>query len=195
MQWVPLDKHVAVGTNQNEDTFSTQKTVAESNQNAGDFFAQKQNENVLQFSTGGQAENENNFFTQNVKEKEAPKSIRNFTQKSMLRGSKNKAAGKVRAVVQRLFCTPAADIKMDDCLMMLSRFAKGEYSRAKLLRHRRRMVEVAETPPFSDRVIALVAIVNYGEARALAEAKAAKHQYKGVCIEGKRGAEVMRKAC
>jgi hypothetical protein len=190
-----LDKHVAVGTNQNEDAFFTQKTVAESNQNDGDFFAQKQNENVLQFSTGGQAENENDFFTQNVKENEVPKNIRNFTQKSKLRCSKNKAAGKVRATVQRLFCTPAADIKMDDCLMMLSRFAKGGYSRAKLLRHRRRIVEVAETPQFSDRVIALVAIVNYGEARALAEAKVARHKYKGVGIEGKRIAEVMRKAC
>ncbi len=74
------------------------------------------------------------------------------------------AAQEVTAAAENLLCMEV--LSVEECLLMLSRFAMGQYVRARHFSCGGEVVEVMETPPFTARRSAVMAILKYHEAVA-----------------------------
>ncbi len=71
------------------------------------------------------------------------------------------AAQEVTAAAENLLCMEV--LSVEECLLMLSRFAMGQYVRARHFSCGGEVVEVQETPPFTARRSAVMAILKYHE--------------------------------
>jgi hypothetical protein len=87
-----------------------------------------------------------------------------YHQKKVVRASAVSAAQEVTAAAENLLCMEV--LSVEECLLMLSRFAMGQYVRARHFSCGGEVVEVQETPPFTARRSAVMAILKYHEALA-----------------------------
>jgi len=85
-------------------------------------------------------------------------------QKKVVRARAMSAAQEVTAAAENLLCMEV--LSVEECLLMLSRFAMGQYVRARHFGCGGEVVEVQETPPFTARRSAVMAILKYHEAVA-----------------------------
>ncbi len=72
------------------------------------------------------------------------------------------AEAEVAAAAEELLCMTV--LSTEECLLMLSRFALGQYVRSRHFACGGEVVEVRETPPFNARRTAVMAILKYHEA-------------------------------
>ncbi len=100
------------------------------------------------------------------------KSVERDNQKRVEAVNQKKAEAEVKAAAEELLCTEI--MTMDECLLMLTRFAHGQYKRERHIVCKSEVVEVMETPTFAARRAAVVAIMKYHQAVAGASDKSYK---------------------
>jgi hypothetical protein len=113
-----------------------------------------------QHTTGPELKNYRNEKTEKVPQPKAEK----VPQQKVVRPSMVTAAQEVTAAAENLLCMEV--LSVEECLLMLSRFAMGQYVRARHFSCGGEVVEVQETPPFTARRSAVMAILKYHEAVA-----------------------------
>jgi hypothetical protein len=153
--------------NQNEAPKFCPHGVPLDNQNSSINHHQKIGEIVSQFSSGRPiekvvVENDQKAVQSMIKKevvRDNQKSVEIDYQKRVEAVNQKKAEAEVKAAAEELLCTEI--MTMDECLLMLTRFAHGQYKRERHIVCRGEVVEVMETPTFAARRAAVVAIMKY----------------------------------
>jgi hypothetical protein len=117
-----------------------------------------------QVSTEGKRENTLMEKRENTPQPEVQKTPHAKAEKVPQKRSVVSAAAEVTAAAENLLCMEV--LSVEECLLMLSRFAMGQYVRARHFSCGGEVVEVQETPPFAARRSAVMAILKYHEAVA-----------------------------
>ncbi len=154
-------------SNQNEAPKFCPHGVPLDNQNGGTVHHQKIGEIVNQFSTERPiekvvVENDQKAVLSMIKKeavRDNQKSVERDYQKRVEAVNQKKAEAEVKAAAEELLCTEI--MTMDECLLMLTRFAHGQYKRERHIVCKGEVVEVMETPTFAARRAAVVAIMKY----------------------------------
>jgi hypothetical protein len=98
------------------------------------------------------------------------KSVSGDYQKKAEAVNQKRAEADVKAAAEELLCTEI--MTLDECLLMLTRFAHGQYKRERHIVCKGEVVEVMETPTFAARKAAVTVIMKYHQAVGKAAPKA-----------------------
>ncbi len=99
-----------------------------------------------------------NYRSEKIEKVPQPKAEK-VPQQKVMRAAMVTAAQEVTAAAENLLCMEV--LSVEECLLMLSRFAMGQYVRARHFSCGGEVVEVQETPPFTARRSAVMAILKY----------------------------------
>ncbi len=150
VNWVLLNFEHSAGAGENTAADATAKVL------------QQTASATPQQTTEAELKNYRSERTEKVPQQNAEK----VPQQKVLRPTMVTAAQEVTAAAENLLCMEV--LSVEECLLMLSRFAMGQYVRARHFSCGGEVVEVQETPPFTARRSAVMAILKYHEAVAKA---------------------------